>query len=90
METESKRIELKHLGFVRIAAIHVLGVVFNLYDYAKRNSGPLRSAVGTVEGAVTAVVGPVYEKFRGIPDDLLVFFDKKVIICFLFSDQLVF
>ncbi|KAK4841236.1 hypothetical protein QYF36_001206 [Acer negundo] len=82
METEiekSKRQqELKHLGFVRMATIHALICVSSLYDYAKRNSGPLKSAVGTVEGAVTAVVGPVYEKFKGVPDDLLVFLDAKV------------
>ncbi|KAJ4850185.1 hypothetical protein Tsubulata_004473 [Turnera subulata] len=70
--------ELKHLGLVRLAAINAVVCVSNLYGYAKRNSGPLGSAVGTVENAVTAVVGPVYEKFKGVPDDLLVFLDKKV------------
>ncbi|KAH7570498.1 hypothetical protein ACOSP7_018691 [Xanthoceras sorbifolium] len=78
-QTESKRQrELKHLGFMRIAAIHALVCVSSLYDYAKRNSGPLRSTVGAVEGAVTAVVGPVYEKLKGVPDDLLVFLDIQV------------
>jgi len=83
MEVENskrKDLDLKHLGFVRIAAIQVLVCVSNLYDYAKRNSGPLRSAVGTVEGTVNAVVGPVYEKFKGVPDHLLVFLDHKVIL----------
>ncbi|KAK9276304.1 hypothetical protein L1049_005835 [Liquidambar formosana] len=78
MEVESKNQELKHLRFMRIAAMHALVCVSSLYDYAKQNSGPLRSTVGTVEGAVTTVVGPVYEKFKGVPGDLLVFFDKKV------------
>lgn len=85
METERKKQELRHLGFMRIAAIKALVCVSSLYDYAKRNSGPLRSPVGTVESAVTAVVGPVYQKFKGVPDDLLVFLDKKVLfVCFLF------
>ncbi|XP_030497001.2 REF/SRPP-like protein At1g67360 [Cannabis sativa] len=70
--------ELKRLGFVRVAAIQALVCVSNLYDYAKQNSGPLRSAVGTVEGVVTTVVTPVYDKLKGVPDDLLVFLDKKV------------
>ncbi|KAG5521838.1 hypothetical protein RHGRI_034163 [Rhododendron griersonianum] len=70
--------ELKRLGFVRIYAINTLVFVSNLYDYAKNNSGSLKSAVGTVENAVTAVVGPVYDKFKGVPDDLLVFLDDKV------------
>lgn len=94
METERKKQELRHLGFMRIAAIQALVCVSSLYDYAKRNSGPLRSPVGTVESAVTAVVGPVYQKFKGVPDDLLVFLDKKVLfVCFfvLFSpDQFFF
>lgn len=83
METEYKKQELKHLGFVRMAAIQALVCVSNLYDYAKSNSGPLRSAVGTVESAVTTVVGPVYEKFKGVPADLLVFLDKKVVFVWI-------
>ncbi|KAJ9169335.1 hypothetical protein P3X46_017539 [Hevea brasiliensis] len=78
MEMEKKNPELKHLVFVRIAAIQVLVYVSNLYDYAKQNSGPLRSTVGTVESAVTTVVSPVYRKFKDLPDDLLVFLDNKV------------
>ena len=69
---------MKHLAFVRVAAIRTLVCVSNLYGYAKQNSGPLRSTVGTVEGAVTTVVGPVYEKFKDVPDHLLGFLDKKV------------
>ncbi|KAF5746443.1 REF/SRPP-like protein [Tripterygium wilfordii] len=78
METENKSRELKHLWLVRIAAIHTLACVSNLYECAKQNSGSLRSTVGTVEGAVTTVVGPVYAKFKGVPEDLLEFVDKKV------------
>ncbi|XP_041014258.1 REF/SRPP-like protein At1g67360 [Juglans microcarpa x Juglans regia] len=78
METDRENQHLKHLGFVRMAAIHTLMCASNLYDYAKENSGTLRSTVGSVEGAVTTVVGPVYEKLKGVPDDLLVFLDKKV------------
>ena len=66
-ETENKSPELKRLGFVRVVTIQ-----------AKQNSGPLRSTVGTVEAAVTTVVSPVYDKFKGIPDYLLSFLDKKV------------
>ncbi|KAM1645142.1 hypothetical protein COP1_006620 [Malus domestica] len=73
-----KEKELKHLGFLEVAAIQTLVCISNLYDYAKQNSGPLRSMVGTVEGAVTAVVGPVYRKFKGVPDDVLTFLDAKV------------
>lgn len=78
-ETKTSR-PLKHLGFVRLAAVHALAFVSGLYDAAKHNCGPLRSAVTTVEGAVTAVVGPVYEKFRAVPEDLLVFADRKVVV----------
>ena len=75
--------ELKHLGFMRFAAIQALICVSNLYDYAKRNSGPLRLTVGAVEDAVTTVISPVYQKFQGVPDHLLVFLDKKVMNAFL-------
>jgi hypothetical protein len=78
IEEEKRGRELKRLGFVRICAIEILVCVSNLYEYAKQNSGSLKSAVGTVENAVTAVVGPVYEKFKGVPDDLLVYLDEKV------------
>jgi len=81
METEKKNsneVGLKHLGFVRIAAIHALVCVSSLYEYAKQNSGPLKPAVGKVEGAVTAVVTPVFNKLKDVPDTLLVFLDHKV------------
>ncbi|KAJ1407351.1 Rubber elongation factor [Sesbania bispinosa] len=78
-EVESKsRQELKHLGFVKIAAIQAFVCVSNLYQYAEQNSGPLRSAVGTVEGTVTTVLGPLYDRIKGVPHDLLVFVDNKV------------
>ncbi|XP_061360785.1 REF/SRPP-like protein At1g67360 [Gastrolobium bilobum] len=70
--------ELKHLGFVKIAAIQAFICVSSLYGFAKQNSGPLRSAVGTVESTVTTVLGPVYDKIKGVPDHLLVFVDNKV------------
>ncbi|CAJ1851730.1 unnamed protein product [Sphenostylis stenocarpa] len=75
---ESKNKDLKHLGFVRVAAIQTFVFVSNLYEYAKQNSGPLRSAVGTVENTVTTVLGPVCNKLKDFPDDVLVFVDKKV------------
>lgn len=81
METEkknSKELGLKHLGFVRVAAIHVLVSLSSLYGYAKRNSGPLKPAVGKVEGAVTTVVTPVCNKLKDVPDTLLLFLDHKV------------
>ncbi|KAB2635687.1 REF/SRPP-like protein [Pyrus ussuriensis x Pyrus communis] len=78
VEINSKEKELKHLRLLRVAAIQTLVFVSSLYDYAKQNSGPLRSTVGTVEGAVTAVIGPVYRKFKGVPDDVLAFLDTKV------------
>ncbi|KAF5939935.1 hypothetical protein HYC85_021102 [Camellia sinensis] len=77
IEIENSDRELKRLGFVRMIAINALFCVSNLYEYAKQNSGPLKSTVGTVESAVTTVVGPVYEKFKGVPSDLLVFLDEK-------------
>ncbi|KAL1539254.1 hypothetical protein AAHA92_27894 [Salvia divinorum] len=70
--------ELKRLGFVRFLAINAAVVVTNLYGYAKENSGPLKSTVGKVESTVTAVVGPVFERFKGFHAHILVFLDNKV------------
>lgn len=75
---EKCEVNLKHLGFVRVLALNTAVLLSNLYDYAKQNSGPLRSTVGTVENAVTTVVRPVYDRFKGVPDEVLVFLDKKV------------
>ncbi|CAK9144304.1 unnamed protein product [Ilex paraguariensis] len=70
--------ELKHLEFVRLISINALVCVSYLYEFAKQNSGPLKSTVGTVEKAATTVIGPVYEKLKSVPGDLLVFLDQKV------------
>ncbi|KZV40002.1 HORMA domain-containing protein 1 [Dorcoceras hygrometricum] len=78
VESDRSDVQLKHLGFVRIVAINAAAVLSNVYGYAKRNSGPLKSAVGAVENAVTTVVNPVYDRFKGVPDDLLIFADKQV------------
>jgi hypothetical protein len=78
VKVENQNKELKRLGFVKIAAIHTYVFVSYLYESAKKNSGSLRSAVETVEGSVTTVIGPVYNKFKGVPDDVLVFVDNKV------------
>ncbi|KAL3818692.1 hypothetical protein ACJIZ3_004597 [Penstemon smallii] len=78
VEVKGSDVQLKHLGFVRILTINAVVLVSNLYDYAKRNSGSLKSTVTKVENAVTSVVSPAYEKFKSIPTDLLVFLDNKV------------
>lgn len=75
-ENEGKK--LKYLDFVQVAVAYVVVCFSTLYEYAKENSGPLRPGVQTVEGTVRTVIGPVYEKFRNVPSDLLRFVDRKV------------
>ncbi|OIW20753.1 hypothetical protein TanjilG_21818 [Lupinus angustifolius] len=70
--------ELKHLGFVKTVVIQAFLCVSNLYQFAKHNSGSLRSVVGTVEDTVTNVLGSVYDKIKYVPLHLLVFVDNKV------------
>lgn len=48
------------------------------YGYAKERSGPLRPGVLTVEETVKSVIGPVYDKFHLVPDELLRYADRKV------------
>ncbi|CAM8883714.1 unnamed protein product [Rhodiola kirilowii] len=76
--TESMSRDLKHLGVVRIAAIQTVLLVSSLYDYVKKNAGPLRSVIGSVEGTAKSVVGPVCEKYKNFPYQVLVFADHKV------------
>ncbi|XP_075490927.1 LOW QUALITY PROTEIN: stress-related protein-like [Primulina tabacum] len=70
--------KLKHLDFVRVAAIYVIICSSTLYEYAKENSGPLKSGVRTVEATVQSVTGPVLEKFQHVPLQFLEFVDRKV------------
>lgn len=70
--------KLKYLDFVLVAAIYGIVCVTSLYEFAKENSGPLKSGVQTVEGTVKTVLGPVYEKFHDVPFELLMFVDRKV------------
>lgn len=70
----SSDVQLKRLGFVRVIAMNAAVLVTSLYDYAKENSGPLKSTVGKVESAV----GPVFQRFGTLPAEILLFLDKKV------------
>jgi hypothetical protein len=72
---EEKR--LKYLEFVQVATLHTLMYAAKLYTYAKENSGPLKPGVDTVEGTVKTVVGPVYDKYHGVPNELLKLVDRK-------------
>ncbi|KAL8540916.1 hypothetical protein ACS0TY_002246 [Phlomoides rotata] len=75
---ESEEQRLKYLEFVQVATLHALIYAAKLYTYAKENSGPLKPSVDTVEGTVKTVVGPVYNKYHGVPVDVLKFVDRKV------------
>ncbi|GJM94621.1 hypothetical protein PR202_ga11283 [Eleusine coracana subsp. coracana] len=69
---------LRYLEFVQQAAAQALVLVAAAYAYAKQGAGPLRPGVDHVEGTVKSVVGPVYDRFHGVPLDLLKFLDRKV------------
>ncbi|XP_072997161.1 stress-related protein-like [Typha latifolia] len=69
---------LKYLDFVRVAAMQAVVCFASVYSFAKENSGPLRPGVQAVEGAVKSVVGPVYERLRDVPFEILRFVDSKV------------
>lgn len=69
---------LRYLEFVQQAAAQVLVLAAAAYAYAKQGAGPLRPGVDHVEGTVKSVVGPVYDRFHGVPLDLLKFLDRKV------------
>lgn len=74
----SEEQRLKYLEFVQVAVLHAVLCAARVYAYAKENSGPLKPGVQRVEGTVRTVVGPVYNKFHGVPVELLKFVDRKV------------
>ncbi|KAK4424620.1 REF/SRPP-like protein [Sesamum alatum] len=76
-ESEEEQ-RLKYFEFVQVMALHALMCAARLYSYAKENSGPLKPGVDTVEGTVKTVVGPVYDKYHGVPIEVLKFIDRKV------------
>lgn len=78
MQSESDR-ELKYLGFVRVIGIKAIVCVWSMYEYAKEHTGPFKWCIGMKERVATAVVRPFYNKFKGIPDDILFYFDNKVV-----------
>ncbi|GAB2297665.1 hypothetical protein Dimus_031753 [Dionaea muscipula] len=75
---KQKEHELKHLGFVRMAVIQTIVFVWAVYEYAKQNSGSWKPTIQRVEVAVVAAMSPVYDKFKDVPDNLLLFLDGKV------------
>ncbi|MQM14634.1 hypothetical protein Taro_047570 [Colocasia esculenta] len=77
-EEQRSKPKLKHLEFFRLAAIQAVVCISRLYGFAKENAGPLRGGVQAVEGAVRTVVSPVYDRFSGVPYELLKFVDRKV------------
>ncbi|KAL9393094.1 hypothetical protein Peur_012379 [Populus x canadensis] len=78
LDKEEEERRLKYLQFVQVAAVHAVLTFTNLYIYAKDKAGPLKPGVETVEGTVKSVVGPVYDKFREVPIEVLKFVDRKV------------
>ncbi|CAH8320757.1 unnamed protein product [Eruca vesicaria subsp. sativa] len=70
--------ELKHLGFVRTAALYLCVCLSTLYELAKDNAGPLKLGVENIEATVETVLSPLYDKFSDVPYKLLLFVDRKV------------
>ncbi|PRQ51486.1 putative rubber elongation factor [Rosa chinensis] len=60
-----------------MAVIYIMMFVLNLYEYAKKNLGHLRSIVWTVEFAMINIVAPIYQRFEGVPDDFLGLLNMK-------------
>ncbi|KAL8156929.1 hypothetical protein AgCh_001870 [Apium graveolens] len=74
---------LKHLGFVRVIAIHVLIWLSDLYQrYTKQqqreHSGAFKSTLVYVETTITRILTPLYVQFKDVPDAVLLFLDTKV------------
>nr|AMB19722.1 small rubber particle protein 2 [Taraxacum kok-saghyz] len=77
-EVQIEQEKLKYLEFVQVAAIHAILYATRAYGYAKDNSGPLKPSVETIEGTLKTVVSPAYQKFHGVPVEVLKLVDRKV------------
>ncbi|KVI11792.1 REF/SRPP-like protein At3g05500 [Cynara cardunculus var. scolymus] len=75
---QSEEETLKYLQFVQVALLHAVLYASRVYGFAKQNSGPLKPGVETIEGALKTVVAPAYDKFHGVPVEVLKFVDRKV------------
>ncbi|RLN34919.1 stress-related protein-like [Panicum miliaceum] len=88
-QQEAKRApKLRYLDFVHVAAAQAAVCLAGLYGLAKGHAGPLRPGVDAVESAVKGVVGPVYDRFHGVPLDVLAFVDRKRVSPFLRGEAL--
>ncbi|XP_071725525.1 stress-related protein-like [Rutidosis leptorrhynchoides] len=77
-QVEDEQEKLKYLEFVQLAVLHAIVYASKVYGYAKDNSGAFKPRLETIEGSVKTVVGPAYDKFHGVPVDVLKFVDRKV------------
>ncbi|KAK5776430.1 hypothetical protein PVK06_044389 [Gossypium arboreum] len=59
--------KLKYLDVIQVVSIYTVVCVSSIYEYAKENSETVKT-----------VIGPVYDKFRDVPFELLKFVDCKV------------
>ncbi|XP_061349407.1 stress-related protein-like [Gastrolobium bilobum] len=75
---EEQQHKLKYLEFVQVATAQVLMRCATVYGCAKERSGPLKPGVRAVEGAVKNAIGPVYDKFHLVPDELLRYADRNL------------
>jgi len=70
--------DLKYLNFFRLAIVKVYVLLVSFYEYLKQSSGIFSASLDRLESVSQSVVGPVYSKIEGKPDELLKFVDTKV------------
>ncbi|KAI7757128.1 hypothetical protein M8C21_029481 [Ambrosia artemisiifolia] len=78
VEREVGEEHLKYLDFVQTTVIYFVVCVSTVYGYAKDNAGSFKPGFQKVENTVRTVVGPVYDKYQGVPVEVLKFLDVKV------------
>ncbi|KAD2393716.1 hypothetical protein E3N88_40693 [Mikania micrantha] len=74
---QSKTTGLKHFRFLNEIMVKFLVLLSNIYDFAKENSSFLKPTFVSVETSFVSVVGPVYEKLKELPEQIIVFVDEK-------------
>ncbi|GKB88317.1 RNA-directed DNA polymerase, eukaryota [Tanacetum coccineum] len=78
VEIKQSTTELKHFGFLKEFTLKFLVVLSNVYDFAKENSGVVKTTLVSAENTIVSAIVPLYNKLKDLPEGILVFVDDKV------------
>ncbi|GJY32564.1 REF/SRPP-like protein [Tanacetum coccineum] len=79
VEIKQSTSELRHFGFLKEFTLKFLVVLSNVYDFAKENSGVMKTTLVSAENTMVSAIVPLYNKLKDLPEGILVFVDDKML-----------